>query len=310
MNRSGGVTAAAVVSLLWSVVTLLFGAGFMFAAFAPTAAATAQMPNFAAYMLTLGAFMVVLSGLGIATAIGLLRLKPWARTSILIFSGFAAPICFLTTAVAAFVPLGDTPGVPTDAGIVRALVIGIYALPLLITVWWLVLFTRPSVRAAFSGGADAPTRPLIVPIIGWGNLVGGLACLVPAVMGMPAFAMGFILRGVAAQVFYLVFGVLSAWLGWSLLKMQERARVLTIGWLGLIGLNSLYATLSPRARASMLEIQNEIGNNRPAAPELDMTAFLIASTVATILLIAAGAWLLMRAKPAFEPPAPAPPAPT
>jgi hypothetical protein len=314
VNRPGGVTAAAVVSLLWSLVTLLVGVGFSFAAFAqPTA--PAPIGSFKVYMLSLAAFTVGLSALGIATSIGLFRLRPWARISILIFSGIVAPICLLTTALMFFMPLPATPGFPGGEPALRAIVAGIYGLPLLITTWWLIQFSTARTKAAFAGDSVGPSRPLIVMIVGWGNLIGGVACIIPVLMGLPAFALGFILRDTVARLFYFVFGALSAWLGWELLKMKERARVLTLAWFGLIALNSMYATLSPTARARMIELQTEI-SRQPAAPELDMNAFLIASMTATLLLLALGAWLLVRAKPAFEssaessaaPAAPAPPA--
>jgi hypothetical protein len=292
------VTAAAVVSLLWSIVSLLFGVGFAFAAFVQPATPS-PIGSFKVYMLSLAAFTMGLSALGIATAIGLFRLRPWARTSILIFSGIVAPMCLLTTALMFFVPLPPTPEFPGGEPTLRAIVIAIYALPLLITTWWLIQFSSATTKAAFASDGAGQSRPLIVLIVGWGNVIGGAACLVPVVIGMPAFALGFVLRDGVARGFYFAFGALSVWLGWELLKMKERARILTLGWFGLVALNTAYATLSPTARARMIEMQNEI-SRQPAAPELDMNAFLIASMTATLLLLALGAWLLVRAKPSFE----------
>lgn len=292
------MTAAAVVSLLSSIVTLLFGVVFAFAAFVQPQPAS-PIGSFKVYMLSLAAFTIGLSSLGIATAVGLFRLRPWARISILIFSGIVAPLCLLTTALMFFVPLPPTPEFPGGESTLRAIVTGIYALPLLITTWWLIQFSTARTKAAFAGDGVGPSRPLIVLIIGWGNLIGGIVCLVPALLGFPAFVLGFILRGTGAQLFYVVFAAVSAWLGWELLKMRERARVLTLAWFGLFALNSAYASLSPAARARMIEMQNEI-SRQPAAPELDMNAFLIASMTATLLLLALGAWLLVRAKPSFE----------
>jgi hypothetical protein len=308
VNRPGGVTAAAVVSLLCSLLTLLFGVGFAFAAFVQPATPS-PIGSYTVYMLSLAAFTLGFSGLGIATSVGLFRLRPWARISMLIFSGIVAPLCLLTTALLFFMPLPAPPGFPGGEPALRAIVSGIYALPLAITTWWLIQFSTARTKAAFAADSAVPSRPLIVLIVGWGNLIGGVACRVPVLMGLPAFAMGLILRDTVARLFYFVFGVLSAYLGWELLKMRERARVLTLVWFGLIALNSMYATLSPTARARMLELQTEIANRPAPTPELDMNAFLIASMVATLVLLAVGAWLLMRAKPAFEAPAAAAPPP-
>jgi hypothetical protein len=291
------VTAAAVVSLLLSLITLLFGVGFAFAAFVQPVAPS-PIGSFKVYMLSLATFTVAFSSLGIATAVGLFRLRPWARISILIFSGIVAPMCLLTTVLMFFLPLPATPEFPGGETTLRAIVTGIYAFPLLITTWWLMQFSTARTKAAFAGDSSGQSRPLIVLIVGWGNLIGGVVCLIPALIGLPAFVLGFIMRGTGAQIFYVVFAAVSAWLGWELLKMRERARVLTLVWFGLFALNSAYASLSPSARARMIEMQNEI-SRQPAAPELDMNAFLIASMMATLLLLAVGAWLLVRAKPAF-----------
>lgn len=304
------MTAAALISLLWSLISLLFGVGFAFAAFV-TPATPSPIGNYMTYMLTFAGFTIGLSALGIATSIGLFRLREWARLSILIFSGIVAPLCLLVTALMFLVPLPPTPELPGGEAALRGIVIGMYGVPLLITTWWLIMFSRAGTKAAFTGDSAGQARPLIVLIVGWGNLIGGAACLIPVVMGLPAFVLGFVLRDALARTFYFAFGALSAWLGWELLRMKERARVLTLVWFGLIALNSAYATLSPTARARMIEVQREI-EGTPSAPELDMNAFLIASMVSTVLLLAVGAWLLVRAKPSFAagspPPAPLPPA--
>ena len=306
MKRPIGVIAASVVCLLWSGFAFLMGLAVMWSAFVPAAPTAPPMPK--TFALGVGATILALSALGVVTAIELFRLRPWARMSILIFSGIAAPMCFLTVALGFFIPLPAA--APISETTLRGIVIGLYAVPLLITCWWLAQFTSQTTKAAFM--ASAQSRPLIVLIIGWGNLIGGIVCIIPVLMGLPAFVLGFVFRGVAAQAFYVLFGALSAHLGWSLLKLQERARVFTLGWFGLIALNSAYVMFSPAARTRMLEMQAQI-DAQPTAPELDMMAFLIASSVATLVLLAIGAWLLVRAKPAFvssAAPTEAPPAST
>jgi len=98
---------------------------------------------------------LVFSVFGIATGIGLLYLRNWARISVLIWSGLLVffgtigiPVAYLTS----FSPTPNAPALPPESmQVVRWILLVICGLPLLIGGWWLVLFNRKSVKAHFAG---------------------------------------------------------------------------------------------------------------------------------------------------------------
>ena len=301
MTRPAGVTASAVVAIIGSVVTLVF-AGLMFvAAYVPEA----QMPpNNRGLVTWAGAAFVVLAALGIWTAVGLFRMRSWARTSILVFAGIMAAISLMTGVMMSIVPLpplpNSSPGAETKF---RLVMVVIYLVPLLIGVWWLVYFNRQSTREAFASTAtpgEPSRRPLSISIIGWWNIVGGAICVIPAAMKMPAFIAGFILTGWSATLIYVVFAALGLYLGWGLLKLDERARLLTIAWWALSALHTAYIMLVPGPRERMLEFQKTVQiASTPPQPALDMTVFMTFISLFTVAVVALAIWFLVRNKSVF-----------
>src|SRR5215469_15518648 len=82
---------------------------------------------------------------GITTAIGLFRLEPWSRISLLIFSS-------LLVAVSAFDSLGWLILLTTPLPLYRkAVTFFLLVVPFSAGMWWLIFFTRRSVAAQFSG---------------------------------------------------------------------------------------------------------------------------------------------------------------
>ena len=108
MKRPAGVTAAAIVAMLGSLCVLLVCA-FMAAglAMARRQAADVAIPLAAVVVVVL--IGLGLAGLGVATAVGLLKLKRWARTSILVFSGISGSISLLASIGMAFLPIPPSP---------------------------------------------------------------------------------------------------------------------------------------------------------------------------------------------------------
>jgi hypothetical protein len=158
MKRSGGVTAAAIVLFLGSGLLLLF----MLLSFLGglLMSSQLQLPPEARYgQLTGLVFYFVFAAWGIATGVGILQLRPWARISILVMSGVA--ICFC-----AFGALGlslvsvisrQTPDLPPAAfTVVIGVGVAMLLVPVAIAIWWLVLFTRKRVIAEFLTRGTAP----------------------------------------------------------------------------------------------------------------------------------------------------------
>ena len=307
MTRPGSVTASAVVSLIGSGFTLLVAALMVFAAFTVTAQPQAQVPQVRGIALGFSAVAAALAGLGIATAVGLLRLRSWARTSIMVFAGFMAAICLLSGLVVAIAPIPAPPELPQKtAAIMRSVLVAVYGVPFLIGVWWLVLFNKQPIKDAFAAGVtpgQGSQRPLSISIIGWMYLLSGIGGLVVALTPMPAFIAGMVLKGWSARALYLVFGAASTYLGWGLLKLKEHARVLTLVWFALGGAHAVYMAFSPTARAGMREFSESMQPTPPTrtAP-LDNAALMSVIMLFSLAGIAVAAWFLVRNKPAFQRP--------
>jgi hypothetical protein len=303
-TRPAAITASAVIALLGSALALSFAGLIIVALFA----VREQLANQRVVALGIAVFVGGLGALGIATAIGLLRLRPWARISILIFAGIMAVLGFLSAALMSFAPIPAPPNPSMSASAMRTFLVIAYVIPGVIGIWWLVLFNRRATRDFFVSGALPASSSRVPPsilIIGWWMLIGGIVSLIPAVIGTPALIAGMILEGWSARLVYIAFTAIGIYLGWGLLKLHERARVLAIGWFGLAFLHSAYAATSPTARTRMREMEGAMGGaaaqqSPVSVPSGDTSGLTVAMLVLTMVLIVVGVWFLARNKGAFQ----------
>ena len=156
MKRSGSVTVASIAII---VVSALVASGAFFAAFttALLQAVGPRMPTTVfARSLAFGMAVLSLAVWGIASGVGLLRLRRWAW--------------FSTLVIGALLVVAATPGIFTARKLIRATTgvptVGAGSLvafeymglafttlvPLAFAIWWLVVFTRRSARAQFAPG--------------------------------------------------------------------------------------------------------------------------------------------------------------
>lgn len=303
MQRPPGVTAAAIVCILGSVLVLFFSA--LLLAGTAVQSVAPEMQQLRGLLYLFAAVLGLLGILGIVTGVGLLRLRPWARQSILVIAGVTAAFTLTGVLAVAFVPLpADQPGL--DPALVRRVVMVVYGVPFLVSLWWLLQFTRPSAKAAFHGeGQDAPPgRPLMIGIIGWFNVVGGVLSIGAALAGADAMIAGILLRGWSAALYYVFVGGVTTFLGWRLLQLDERARVLTIWWFAINIVHLGYIAIDPGVRARIQEIQRTLGAGSGPDPFGNSTGFTIAMSVFTAVLLAAAIWPLVTSKSSFsyEPP--------
>jgi hypothetical protein len=159
MKRSADVTASAIVLFVGSGLFLLF-LGFTVLIVFTTGGAKGLTPANAIPGLVMYAGM---AAWGIVTAVGILGLREWARYSILVMSGFAAAIIvfagvFLAILFPVIMKTMPNAGSMPPGFLKIMLVVELFFLlpPLGISIWWLVAFTRPRVRAQFAApGASA-----------------------------------------------------------------------------------------------------------------------------------------------------------
>jgi hypothetical protein len=272
-KRSASVTAAAVVAILGSLFLLLcFSAAFFIFLLAKLPGATSELPPATrTMMLGTQGFMICLSLFGVATGIALIYLRNWARISILIWAGFSVffgvigiPIAYLTT----FSPAPSAPALPAESiTAVRLILVFVYGIPLVIGVWWLILFNRKSVKAQFDGVTGAPDAglpqkprcPVPIAVLAWLYLTSILNLLILPFFPVhaPVFVFAKLLPdrlGVAVLILTSLAFTVS---GIGLLKLKPWSYSLTMGlqifWLT----SSAVSMLRPDYKAVMLSFMEQ-----------------------------------------------------
>ena len=274
VKRSASVTAAAVVALLGSLFFLLCCSVVFFGMLLGKLPGTTPElpPVLRNTMLATQGFMIALSLFGIASGIGLIYLRKWARISILIWGGllvfFGAigiPIAYLTS----FSPTPNAPALPAESmQAVRWILLVIYGMPLLIGVWWLILFNRKSVKAQFAGAGvsndpglpQKPTCPLPIAVLAWFYMSSILNLLFLPLFSFhfPIFIFGRLLRGGTGWAILISSSLALFVAGIGLLKLKPWSYSLTIG-LQLFWLASTVVTLlTPNYKADIDAFMKEI----------------------------------------------------
>jgi hypothetical protein len=223
MSRPAGVTVSAVFLILVSLVTALMGAAMLFVN-ASVPPITPQPPFVQAIMVITAAVLFGCALWGVLTAVGLFRMRRWARISILVIGALLVIFCGLSLVMILLLPSFD-PSLEAieGAGRVMGMMIGIYLVPMLLGLWWLVYFNRAAVKAEFLHGVvpdEGPRRPLSIAVIAWHLVVFGIMIIPFALFDWPAYLFGIVLTGWAAKITYLVFGVAQLVIGAGLLKLK------------------------------------------------------------------------------------------
>jgi len=105
LKRSVGITAIAVVTMIGSFFFLLLSLILLYGA----ASFQNSRPETAVFVRLIGFFVGVVTLLfffwGITTAVGLLKLQAWSRTSIVVFSGILVSVSGFTGLMGILAPL-------------------------------------------------------------------------------------------------------------------------------------------------------------------------------------------------------------
>jgi hypothetical protein len=266
------LSLAALFLLLAAALTVIAG---IFAGHQPSTAATS---HFVIYlMLAVGVFYIALAVWAILTVIGILRLRSWARYSILIIGGGLAVFGVLTTVFSALFSHTMLPTLqaqqptadPHLMAFVLLFVSAIYLLIAAVGIWWLVYFNLRSIREIFrpsaftavypygqpnistlpakpyTGFFSSPEHaPTAIKILGWLFLIFSICCLPIVFLPIPAFILGFIIPVKASHLLYLAILVIAACIGYGLLKLKNSARLALIVF-ALFGILNMAVTLLP-----------------------------------------------------------------
>ncbi|HTU35842.1 MAG TPA: hypothetical protein VMF66_18720 [Candidatus Acidoferrum sp.] len=334
MPRSAGVTVSAVVVFIGSALTLLFGA---FAVLGLTLVSRRPLPNMplhAGYLASIYAIFVLgFAGWGIASGIGLLNTREWARISTVVFAAILALLTIPTALFIAFIPLPfpRDPSLPSNFAVTMRVSIALfYGLLGALAVFWIFFFNRASVKDQFQtkprhfaepalqlGPAtafaapdrSATSRPLSITIISWLLIIGSAFAPLSMLYSRTAFHgieiplcfLGFFLFGRTAALIMVVWMAAQVIAAVGLLKLQNWARLTTIG-LQLLGI--INAVLMVGIPANRLRFQHIMDAatafmNQPMAQPMSSSFPVWIGMLASLPLFVVVLWFLITRKHAF-----------
>jgi uncharacterized membrane protein (DUF2068 family) len=325
------VIFSAIVLALLSLLQLLMALGVEFGATmesrmqssgVPGGATAVPVPAWMPFFLYgFCGVLIAFGAWGILTVVGLVRLRRWARYSMLIIGGglaviglFSLPIML----VMAFLPLPVPPGVDasqaqsvhTMTRVALGFVSLFYLLILAIGVSWLIYFNRKKVREVFISPpgrvvAESP-RPILISVIAVLLMVGGVSCLLMAFLPLPLVFLGLALRGWGKVAMCVGYGAVLGAAGVGLWKLKEWGRRLALG-LQAFGLAQyiVYLVRPSLMTRYMDEINRAMGITQPQFPaqiqSMQSTMIGVSFGIGIVFLIAI-AWILHRDRGAFKGP--------
>jgi len=254
MKRTFGIIFSGVLLLLGALFQLLLAFGMAFAGIflhkqiasgklpgsSPASASVLGWMPIAMYVLC--AVFVAVAVWEILTAVGLFRVRRWARYSVLIIGGILAVfslISLLLTLAMLLAPLPGAAGMNASgvhsAQAATRVFFGVIALIHLVRcaigVFWLVYFNKKRVRDIFAGlpgQAPESPRPLLISILAVFTLIGAVSCLLAVFIPFPGAFFGLILHGWEKVALYLVYAALLGAAGIGLWRLEEWGRRLAM----------------------------------------------------------------------------------
>ena len=329
MQRSIGVTLSAVLVFIGCAFTLLFlGVGALVLALPRQP--NVNLPIMHAVLIFEVLFGVGFSGWGIASGVGLLNLREWARISIIVFSALMLFFSLVPLLIFAFLPIPQPPGTPPNFILFMRVGVGLfYGSFAALGGFWLYFFNRRNVKEQFKRAAlpspdfvtrsmpaiiqastDAtPHRPVLIVFVAILFLFG--SCIFPFIylLHSPMFFLGVALQGRAAGVCLAVFAVLSLVAGIGLIRLRPWGWGVAIAYqvLGLVNMACLVFIPGVSDRMFEAVMQYESSRGMPAMP-MDFAfpmAIMRISLLFGIVFGIAILWVLFAYRKVFRPSVPA-----
>jgi hypothetical protein len=297
------VTAAAIVAIIFGAFGVLGGllieVSMLLMPDAQTSAGRPAIPPGTRTMVGfVWLFLIAVAVFGIFVGVGIIRRRNWARISILVWGSFMAVVSAITIPVLFFV-FSAMPGMmPKEAdaapviSMMKWISILIYGIPLVVGIWWLVLFTRPRVAAAFASAGLAPYPPtmdvsgfplpqptvtvslspkpacplplmILAGFLIFSALFMVLLVLVPVTSSMPFFFFGHFYSGLTAKVILGLMGLVFGAAGVGMFKLKPWAlhTILLLQCVFLV--NGIMSVLNPRFLAVMQEAMQHADAENP-----------------------------------------------
>jgi hypothetical protein len=316
MRRSAGITISAVLALVGSgFVLLLVGLVVL----GLEIGALTQLPRKASYYPAFAAlFYGGLAAWGMATGVGLLKLREWARISLLVFAGLLAFGAIVAAVAFLFIPMPvsqNDPNPQLTAQIIPLLRVSsaiLYGGFGALGVWWLFYFNKHSVRDEFRygqpvnpvlrsfGGPMSHSRPVSISIIGAFMLIGVLSILMTLLFRAPLLMFGFFFSGWNAVLVAVPFLLAQFVAGLGLLRMKLWGRALAIYVLLFGLLNVIVTALVPGSQSRWNQAMQTIyarWDLPSTIPQLHFPIWLITLPAVPVFFIEL--WFVITRKQAF-----------
>jgi hypothetical protein len=337
MNRSSGVTFSAVLFFIGGGFQLLSGVLFAVMLFMGAGTSFSDYGDMAHLMggilIASMVFMIALGAFAIATGMGLIRLRNWARISTIVFAALLLFVCLPGLAMVPILPLNSDPEMPTQ--ITSAIRIGLgvfYGLFCVLGGWWLYFMNSRAVKVQFGSAqvlsappaapaysaspvlpvlppsSTRPRRPVSVTIIAVLLLIGAASAPLSLftmralpLRPYPTPFMGFAIQGWKTIGFTAAVCILTALAGIGLLKLKLWGRTLAIFFFSFTILNSLVNFLHPEPMIRLQQIIRDafFPKNLPGSPGLEVARFIQYSAAFGVVLAVVQLWFVLKEKPAF-----------
>lgn len=320
MKRTAGITISAVLVFIGSGLALLSCPlmGFSLTVAAPNG----NLPHGFGFMI---AFMIVCAALfaawGIASGIGLLNLREWARISMLVFSALLLFVALPGMLLFLFVRLPIPENSPNPAmtqhalSIARFGLVGFYALVAALGAAWLYYFMRPAVKnqftttgsvsmsdritAATQPGSYSRGRPLSITIIAGFLGFGAVSLPIVLLMHLPMMFLGFFFEGPQAFLVVLGYGSVQAAVAYGLWELKPWGRSLAIYYFNFAIFNAVISVILPGAQARYEAAMNVMANTLGTPPS-PMQIPLWFTLIFALPFIALQLGFVIASKKAFE----------
>jgi hypothetical protein len=239
---------------------------------------------------------------GCASAVAVLRLKPWGRISFIVYGGLLVAFGALD-AVGSMMSGVILASMPQNAdlpqgvlAVTMGVMVGISLAMAAIGVWWLIMFNRVAVKSAFATVGDVTRElariPVRVAVVAW-FLVGSIVLSAPVLLltrpKIPAVMLGMAMHGWPAFLVLALQYSLTVIAGVGLLRKWSQAHALTIGLFvfGVINVGAM--ALRPGGLRGVLEMYQSNASPGRLPPEFfgSMTTVLMMSGVVFNLVLMA-----------------------
>lgn len=296
MRPPVSVIASAILTLLASALSVLFA----FMLLAIRGEMGVEVPAGRAMAVVIASFFGAGGVLGIATAVDLLRLRHWARISLLVFAGMIVTFGVFSILIFLVLPwdrmMAEVPGATRD---IRPILIGIYMVPIVIGTWWLVLYTRPAMRERFAANppADPSALPLPIAVISWITIIGGMMSAVLPFFKVPFFLVGVLITGWLTVPVFATLSVAQVYAGWGMLRKQERARRVAIAVYGLTVVQMLVMLFVPGVRERVQEASEALVPMADSPVPMDATGIWWGTNGVSLAAVVVMLWFLVRWRP-------------